>query len=144
MISGRLGRRVLVFVRRGRLDRELAEGVDPGSDRVLALRAGQLCTARARCSVARRLRRRLRGVERASVLQTRFLGLPGAEILAESEALIELVERLERRGTVEPMGVALARMLVTDPLSPLAVASEPGSLYTVVRLATLAMGSPRP
>ena len=82
-------------------------------------------------------------MERASALQARFLGLPGAEILAESEALIELVERLERPGPVEPMGVALARILVTDPLSPLAVPSEPGSLYTVVRLATLALGSPR-
>jgi hypothetical protein len=39
------------------------------------------------------------------------------------------------------MGVALARLLVTDPVSPLAVPSEPGTLYTVVRLATAAMGA---
>ncbi len=40
---------------------------------------------------------------------------------------------------VNPMGVALAKVLVSDADSPLRVGAEPGTLYTVVRLATAAL-----
>lgn len=49
-------------------------------------------------------------------------------------------QRLTAPGSAQPMGVALARLLVTDPASPLRVESEPGTLYAMVRLATAAMG----
>jgi hypothetical protein len=38
------------------------------------------------------------------------------------------------------MGVALARLLLTDPVSPIHEQAEPRTLYLAVRLATAAMG----
>ena len=106
----------------------------------LGLRAAQLCKIRSRRVIARRLRRTLRVARVAASPPGGSLPLARDQILAESDALMDLVQRLEAPGRVEPMGVALARLLVSDPLSPLSVPSEPGTLYMVVRLATAAMG----
>jgi hypothetical protein len=66
-----------------------------------------------------------------------------SEILAEAHALTDLAVRLAATGPVNPMGVALAKVLVSDADSPLRVGGEPGTLYAVVRLATAAMdGAP--
>jgi hypothetical protein len=132
--------RVRVMVQREVLDRQLAEGADPTSDHALGLRAAQLCRVRTRRVLARRLRRTVRAAQKASGPRWGFLPLARDEILAESDAAIDLVRRLEAPGAVAPMGVALARLLVTDPVSPLSVPAEPGTLYTVLRLATAAMG----
>ncbi len=50
-----------------------------------------------------------------------------------------LVHRLEAERPVEAMGVALAKQLVSDANSPLAVGAEAGTLHTVVGLATVAL-----
>ena len=64
-----------------------------------------------------------------------------SEILAESDASMDLVVRLEATRPVKPMGVALANVLVTDADSLLRVGAQPGTLYAVVRLATVALDS---
>ena len=133
--------RLRVLARRAGLDRELAQGADPLTDRALGLRAAQLCKVRTRRVLARRLRRTIRAARKASAPHWGFLPLARDAILAESDALMDLVQRLEAPGPVEPMGVALARLLVTDPVSPLCVPPEPGALYAVVRLATAALGA---
>ncbi len=69
-----------------------------------------------------------------------FGRLPRDQILAESDALMDLIRRLEAPRLAEPMGVALARLLLTDPVSPIYEQAEPGTLYMAVRLATAAMG----
>jgi hypothetical protein len=134
--------RLRVIVRREGLDRQLAEGADQHTNPALGLRAAQLCTARTRRVIAHRLRRSLRAARKASSLRWGFRPLARDQLLAESDALMDLAWRLEAPRQVEPMGVALARLLVTDPVSPLYVRSDPGTLYTVVRLATAAMGAP--
>ena len=62
-----------------------------------------------------------------------------SEVLAEADALTDLAIRLVATRPVNPMGVALAKVLVSDADSPLRVGGEPGTLYTVVRLATAAL-----
>ena len=62
-----------------------------------------------------------------------------SEILAEADALTDLAIRLVATRPVNPMGVALAKVLVSDADSPLRVGAEPGTLYAVVRLATAAL-----
>ncbi len=62
-----------------------------------------------------------------------------SKVLAEADALTDLAVRLVAMRPVNPMGVALARVLVSDANSPLRVGAEPGTLYAVVRLATAAL-----
>ena len=56
---------------------------------------------------------------------------------------MDLVRRLEAAQPTRAIGIALAKELVSDADSPLAIATEPGTLRTFVRLATLA-GDPSP
>lgn len=65
-----------------------------------------------------------------------------SEVLAEAEALTDLAVRLVATRPVNPMGVALAKVLVSDANSPLRVGAEPGTLCMVVRLATAALDVP--
>lgn len=132
--------RLRVIVGQEGLDHQLAEGADPHTSSALGLRAAQLCKTRSRRVIARRLRRALRVARVAASSRRDSRPLPRDQILAEADALMDLVRRLEAPGQIEPMGVALARLLVTDPVSPLSVPSEPGTLYMVMRLATAAMG----
>jgi hypothetical protein len=55
---------------------------------------------------------------------------------------MDLIRRLQAAGRAEPMGVALARLLLTYPVSPIYAEAEAASLYMAVRLATAAMGAP--
>ena len=53
--------------------------------------------------------------------------------------MTDLAIRLVATRPVNPMGAALAKVLVSDAGSPLRVGAKPGTLYTVVRLATAAL-----
>ncbi len=140
VIADLLTVRLRVIVGREGLDHQLAEGADPHTSPALGLRAAQLCKTSSRGVIARRLRRTLRAARVATSSPGGSLPLARDQILAESDTLMDLVRRLEAPGRVEPMGVALARLLVSDPVSPLSVPSEPRTLYMAVRLATAAMG----
>jgi hypothetical protein len=142
VIIGRLTLRLRVPVRRERLDRQLAERPDPQMSPELGLRAAQLSTAGTRRVIARRLRRKLGAAGKATSPLPGGRPLARDQILAESDALRDLIRRLEAPGRAEPMGVALARLLLTDPVSPIYEQAEPATLYMAVRLATAAMGAP--
>jgi hypothetical protein len=136
--------RVSVLVRRGDLDQQLAAGIDPRANAALALRARQLCTPRTRRRIAGQLRRTIAVAGRGSSGCFRFVPMARGEIIEETDALLDLANRLEAPRPAEAMGVALAKMLVADANSPLAVGAEPGTLHTVVGLATVALDvSPR-
>lgn len=141
MIIGRVRLRLRVFVRRERLDRQLAEHADPQPSPELGLGAAQLSKARTRRVIARRLRRKLRAAGQANSPLPGGRPLARDEILAEADALMDLIRRLEAPGWAEPMGVALARLLLTDPVSPIYEQAKPATLYMAVRLATAAMGA---
>jgi hypothetical protein len=142
VIIGRLTLRLRVLVRRERLDRQLAERPDPQMSPELGLRAAQLSKTRTRRVIARRLRPKLRTAGQGTSSVPPGRPLARDQILAESDALMDLIRRLEAPGRTEPMGVALARLLLTDPVSPIYEQAEPATLYMAVRLATAAMGAP--
>ena len=135
---------VSVVMRRRALDHQLAAGIDPRSDPALELRAAHLCQGRVRRGVARRLRRTIAAARTAPSDRLGFALLARSEILSEADALMDLVHRLEAERPVEAMGVALAKQVVSDANSPLALGADPGTLHMVVRLATVALEvSPR-
>ena len=131
--------RIVVLARRHALDYQLAAGVDPRCDPALGVRAAQLCRGRVRRGIARRLRRTIAAARTAKSDRFGSAPLARSEILAEADALMDLVHRLEAPQPVEAMGVVLARQLVSDANSPLSVGADPGTLHMVVRLATVAL-----
>jgi hypothetical protein len=141
VITDLLALRLRVIAGRDGLDHQLAEGADPHTSPALGLRAVQLSKARSRRAIARRLRRKLRAAGEAPSWRWGRPPLPRDQLLAESDALMDLIRRLEAPGWAEPMGVALARLLLTDPVSPIYEQAEPATLYMAVRLATAAMGA---
>jgi len=112
--------RLKVRLTRGRLERRIAAGEPRGGSPELALREAQLTDPRNQRRLARDLRRvvayadehRSGGVSSSVVIDARM-------VRRGRWALVELAERLERAGTVDPRGVVLARELLTDGSGPL-------------------------
>jgi hypothetical protein len=113
-LSVPLAVRVSVVVRRSELDRQLAAGGDPRSDPSLKLRAAQLCRMRVSRAIATRLGEMIDAARIGSDGTMSFGPVAGAEILAEADALRDLAVRLVGVRPVNPMGVALAKVLVSD------------------------------
>jgi hypothetical protein len=120
-------------------DLQLAAGTAPRSSAALPLRTVQLCRTRTRRAIARRPRRTIQAAWSAPDDRWGCASLGRSEVLAEADALLDPVRRLEAERPLEPMGVALARVLARDPNSPLAVGAEPRTLRAVGRLATAAL-----
>jgi hypothetical protein len=100
-----------------------------------------LCRVRTRRSVAARLRRVIEAARNGSDGPFGVGRVAQSGILAEADALTDLEIRLVATRPANPMGVALAKIPVSDADSPLRVGAQPGTLYAVVRLATAAMDS---
>ena len=113
------GARLRVRLRRGRLDRELAEGRDPEACGDRALRAGQLTEAVTRRRVARSLRGVVAKAERAPGGLGSAAPVCRGAVLAWREGLLGLADRLEQPGALNPCGVARALVLLTDGTGPL-------------------------
>jgi hypothetical protein len=56
-----------------------------------------------------------------------------AEVLIAEPALIALAQRLRDSKPIWPVGVARARVMLTDSLSPLYVGGDPGAVRDLVR-----------
>jgi hypothetical protein len=115
---------------RGRLDRQLADGRLGESTAALALRARQLADPCERRVLARDLRGIVDYVDRAGsrpVISS--VMIHRGAVRGGRQAILGLAQRLEHAGAVSPRGVALARVLITDGLSPL---FNPDSEATVV------------
>ena len=111
--------RVRVHLRHGRLDRQLADGLDPEAFQDRALRATQLAGMPARRRVARSLRRLVDHAERpASALVGAAVPVCRRSVLTWREALLGLAERLEQPVPLHPRGVARALVLLTDGGGP--------------------------
>jgi hypothetical protein len=134
--------RLSVIARRSDLDQQLAAGADPRTDPSLKLRAAQLCRMRVRRAIARRLGEMIDAARSGSDGPMSIGPVAGAQILAEADALRDLAVRLVGVRPVNPMGVALAKVLVSDAHSPLRVGGEPGMLRAAARLATAALDAP--
>lgn len=116
-----LGLRLSVCLRRGKLDRLIADGRPCESRAALALRASQLVDPHTRRQVARSLRGIVEYADCAGYgwLITAVV-IERAAVRSGREAILGLAERLEGPGPVSARGVARVQVLLTDGLeSPL-------------------------
>jgi hypothetical protein len=105
-------------LRAPRLDRALAEGVDPASEPGLRARARRVTSWRTR----RRVARALEEVERGPGIPVRHDSVREAR-----DVLTELTTALRSRDRVSARGVLLARQIITDGCGPLYAPNAPPS-----------------
>jgi hypothetical protein len=119
--------RVRVGLHRGRLDLDIATGIDPRCTEDHALRARQLSSAGMRRVVARSLRRA--AVAGRQPVPTRLGGAVEVSRPAGhgwGEGLLGLADLLTREEPVNPLGVARALVMLSDGAGPL-YRETPGS-----------------
>jgi hypothetical protein len=111
--------RLRVYLLRGRLDRQIACG-DRCDSTDLATRASQLTHPRTRHQTARALHRIIDYADRlGSRPNFSAVMIERPAVIAGRQAILGLAERLDGAAQVSPRGVALARQLLSDGLSPL-------------------------
>lgn len=120
-LRGRPGVAVAVWLRSGRLDRALADGADPAQDRLLAYRASQLTSARARRRLAGALAGHLEQANAPQARRRRSAAVPvrGRALREASPEARRAIDLLWGEGEVQAQGVARIKLLLTDGASPL-------------------------
>jgi hypothetical protein len=112
-------RSLRVLLHRGRLDRQIADGLAPETFPDRAVRATQLAGMRTRRLVARSLRRVVADAELPPrALLRSAVPVDRGAVLSWREALLGLAERLEQPVRIDPCGVARALVLLTDGGGP--------------------------
>lgn len=122
-------------LRSGRLDRALADGAEPSTDRLLATRAAQLTSRWTRSNVA--------GALEASLKEARWFHsqddvAPRArqrELFLASGELQQLIDRLLDDRDVRAQGIARLHQLLTDDRGPMHGHRPPGTLQQELRAA---------
>ena len=130
--------RLRVWMATQRLDATLAAGAPLNRDPLIALRAAQLASRRERQRLAMALdavcaERPARPGISASV------SVPADALVLARPALEQLAGALRSPGSLEPHGIALTRLLLTEPGSPLYQPAEPEALSTAACGALLAL-----
>ena len=128
-----------VWLRKGSLDRRIAEGADPHGNPELARRALQLSSPRFRAGLAADLLRIVEAAEEARPVLTSQVPLNRHEIRAERELFAELARDLRSSDAVSPRGVAMVERLLTDGYSPCYATSREGELRLAMRHARAAL-----
>jgi hypothetical protein len=117
------------------IDRELADGVDPRSSAVLALRARKLTGPRGRERIADGLAGARRSAEDTRPGISAAVRPDARELLEARTVLAVLERRLRGSGPVRAQGVAMLGVLLTDAASPLYQPSGWGELASRLRAA---------
>jgi hypothetical protein len=139
MISSSFIQPARVWLRRGALDRRLAEGADPEASPELALRARQLTSRRFRASLARSIYRLLDTADRPPAGVSSSIPVQRHDILADRGLLLGLAADLESSDELKPKGIALLERLITDGASPVYVSSADGTLHDLLGQARAAL-----
>jgi hypothetical protein len=121
------------------LDHTLAEGVDPHTSAVLALRARKLTGPHARKRVAGGLAGALRSAQDTRPGITAAMRPDARELLDARIALSAVERRLRGSEAVSAQGVAMLGGLLMDAASPLYLPSGPGELASRLRAAAAAL-----
>jgi hypothetical protein len=121
------------------LDRELAEGVDPRTSAVLAVRARKLTAPRGRRRVADGLAGALRRAKDTTPGITAAVRPDARELLDARTVLTALERRLRGSEAVTAQGVAMLGVLLSDAASPLYRPSGRGVLASRLRAAAAAL-----
>jgi hypothetical protein len=87
--------RIRSSLRRSELTRALAEGADPSSSDELAVRAGQLTSARSRRSLARAMRRTIDEAHRPPLARSRMVIIRRGAVLEAEDAIRTMIARLD-------------------------------------------------
>jgi hypothetical protein len=100
------------------LDRQLAAGSPPESALLLAVRAEDIVSMRARLALAGDWDHLLQVARRVRVPRSPTVPVRGRSIAAAEPAIRELVRRLRNPLPVSAQGVAMASVLLTDATGP--------------------------
>jgi hypothetical protein len=126
------------------LDHQLAAGCPPESTRLLAVRAQDIVALPRRVSLADNWAHLLRVARRAPSRRTSAVPLRAAAILAAEPAIHELMDRLTAPLPVGAQGVAAARILLTDPTSPVYSRRSPRTFADLLRAAIVQLDPAQP
>jgi hypothetical protein len=124
------------------LDAALADGADPDSSKVLALRAQQLADPKRRAKLARSIHHVLDVADRATAGRPYLSQAPfWTESVEDNRAqLLEVSDRLEAEASPAIKGVAMANLLVEDAASPLFAHRSAGRARAAVEAVVAALG----
>jgi hypothetical protein len=122
------------------LDARLAAGEDPLSDAVLACRSRRLVSGRSRRRLASGLERSWSAPPRHAVLSA-AVAVDEQAVAVARPALQQLASALRSRADVEPRGVAITQVLLTEPSSALYHPAYRDELYELARAALFGLGS---
>jgi hypothetical protein len=139
-----IGLRLRVLSRRARLDRMLADGVDPQESHELALRATQLVSGRTRRALADSLDEVVRIADGDRRRRSASPALAIRDVRASTAALLGLARGLREDREVDVRGVALAQQLLTNGSGPLYVYGQDDELWHAARDATTALDGNAP
>lgn len=130
---------VLARVAAPRLDARLAAGEDPLSEDALARRSRRLVSGRSRRRLACGLGRAWSTPPEPAVLSA-AVAVDEHAVEVARPALQQLASALRSRADVEPRGVAITQVLLTEPSSALYRPAYPEELYELARAALFALG----
>jgi hypothetical protein len=116
-------------------DRELAAGSTSLPAQILAVRAQRITGSRSRRSLAAGLARVLKAAADSGANLTAAIGPDRHEVLAGRIVLGALERRLQAPEPVRAQGVAMLRLLLIEPDSPLYRPGEVGALGSRLRAA---------
>jgi hypothetical protein len=125
--------RARVLARRRTLDEQLAEGLSPARNAVLALRARQLVSSARRQQVATKLERLVDAAQRAPCLGALSVPLPRREIRELRPVLLGVAACLRTERPVYARGMALLTALLTDGGSPVYTPGSGVTLHDAIR-----------
>jgi hypothetical protein len=125
------------------LERRLAAGEEPRSDRALELRAAQLVAPRERRALAAAIENIVDEVDRPSASISAAAPVSRAAIKQARPQLLELAADLRSARPVQAAGVICVRSLLCDGSSPLYGVSEENALSGAVEEARQRLTSPQ-
>jgi hypothetical protein len=131
--------RVLARIRATSLDRCLAAGENPATDRLLEARAHLIVARHGRLRLAHDWERLLVRARQPVVPRSPQLPVQAVTILAAEHHIRELVASIRRPVRVDPRGIALARLLLTDGTGPLYSPRRSADLVPALQAATANM-----
>ena len=114
------------------LDRRLADGADPGSDRLLGLRAARLLTPTGRATAASGIEAAVASVHKPLTPFSSAVPIRRGAVHGARRELMALAGDLRHMPTVHARGVAFAGRLITDPESPLYTAGSSDQIVSAV------------
>lgn len=131
--------RALARMKAASLDRRLAAGEPAASRRLLAARANLIVGRQRRLRLADDWEHLLTAARKPVVPRGPRIPVRSTTILGAEHNVRELVAMIRQPGRVDPRGIALARLLLTDGTGPLYNPRRSADLVPALRSATTTM-----